>query len=120
MSKETNNEELFILPKSPLKSDVNRHARDNEDNITTMLRCKHSSTMDDLMEQLANNFNLLISREKKGRKCKTTHKEEIMTNDIVLIVLSDKGIEDATSCNEEEEDEMTIMTKRDIQEFKDT
>ncbi len=73
----------------------------------------------DMMEQFANNFSL-ISKEKKGRKCKTMHKEEIMTNDVVLIVLSNKGIEDATPCNEEEDDKMRIMKKKDIQEFKDT
>jgi hypothetical protein len=43
-----------------------------------------------------------------------------MTNYVGLIILSDKGIEDVTSCSEEEEDEMPIMIERDIQEFKDT
>jgi hypothetical protein len=43
-----------------------------------------------------------------------------MTNGVVLIVLSDKGTEDATSCNEEEDDEVRNMKKRDIQEFKCT
>jgi hypothetical protein len=80
----------------------------------------HSSAINDLIEQFANNFSLLISKEKKGQKCKAMHKEEIMTNNVVLIVLSDKGTKVATSCNEKEEDEMPIMTKRDIQEFKDT
>ncbi len=102
MSKETNNEEFYILPKCPKKSDVNRHVRNIEDKMTTMWRCMHSSTIDDSMEQLANNFNLFISKEKNGRKCKAAHKEEIMRNGVVLIILSDKGIEDATSCNEEE------------------
>jgi hypothetical protein len=32
-----------------------------------------------------------------------------MTNGVVLIVLSDKGIEDVKSYNEEKEDEMPIM-----------
>jgi len=96
------------------------HATDNEDNMTTMLKCRHSSAIDNLMEQFVNNFSLLISKYKKGRKCKVAHKEEIMTNGVVLIVLSDKGTEDATSCNEKEEDEIRSMKKRDIQEFKDT
>ncbi len=37
MSEKTNNEKFFILPKSFKNSDVNRHAIDNEDNITKML-----------------------------------------------------------------------------------
>jgi hypothetical protein len=34
-----------------------------------------------------------------------------MTNGVVLIVLSDKGTEDATSCNEEEDDEVRNMKR---------
>jgi hypothetical protein len=47
---ETNNDEFFTLPESPKKSDVNRHVRDSEDNKTTLSRCKHSSTMKEVME----------------------------------------------------------------------
>jgi hypothetical protein len=59
-------------------------------------------------------------KEKNGTKCTTTHKEKIMTDGVVLIVLNDKGIEDVTSYSEEEEDKMPIMIERDIQKFKDT
>jgi hypothetical protein len=48
MSKETNSEKLFTPPKSPKKSDVNRHARDSENNMTTMLGCRHLNAIDDL------------------------------------------------------------------------
>jgi hypothetical protein len=56
-----------------------------------------------------------LPQEKNGEKCTSIHKEKIMTNGVVLIVLGDKGIEYVTSYSEEEEDEMPIMTKRDIQ-----
>jgi hypothetical protein len=59
-------------------------------------------------------------KRENGKKCTTTHKEKIMTNGVVLIVLNDKGIEDVTSYSEEEEDKMPIMTNMDIQKFKDT
>jgi len=72
------------------------------------------NVIDDLMEKFAKKINLFISKDKKGRKCKVVHKEEIMTNGVVLIVLSDKGTKDATFCNEKEEDEMPIVTKRGI------
>ncbi len=58
---------------------------------------------------------LFLPQEKNGEKCTSIHKEKIMTNGVVLIVLGDKGIEYVTSYSEEEEDEMPIMTKRDIQ-----
>jgi hypothetical protein len=38
----------------------------------------------------------------------------------ILIVLSNKEIENATSSNEEDKYEMPVMTKRDIQKFKET
>jgi hypothetical protein len=53
-------------------------------------------------------------------KCKAPHKEEILKNGVVLIVLSDEETKDATSFSEKDEDEMPIVTKRDIQEYKDT
>jgi hypothetical protein len=43
-----------------------------------------------------------------------------LKNGVFLNVLSNKEIEDATSLSEEDEDEMLIVTKKDIQEFKDT
>jgi hypothetical protein len=39
MLKETNIEKLFVLLKSLLKSDVNKHTRDSKDNKTTLLGC---------------------------------------------------------------------------------
>ncbi len=38
MFENTNNEELFIPPKSLQKSDVERHARDNEKKTTTTIK----------------------------------------------------------------------------------
>lgn len=99
---------------------MNRHARDSENSMTSMLGCRHLNAIDDLTKQFANNFSLLASKEESGKKWKATNKEKIMTNCVGLIILSDKGIEDVTSCSEKEEDEMPIMIERDIQEFKDT
>jgi hypothetical protein len=53
---------LFPL-KSPQKNDVNRHAKDGEDNITTMARCKHFSVIKDLMKQFVDNFSLFASKD---------------------------------------------------------
>jgi hypothetical protein len=66
MSKETNIENFFTLPKSLQKSDVNRHARNNEDNKTTLLGCMHLNAIEKLTKQFADNFNLRTSKEKKG------------------------------------------------------
>ncbi len=66
MSKKTNIEELFISLESPQKSDVNRHARNSEDNKTTLLGCNHLNVIEKLTKQFADNFNLLTSKEKKG------------------------------------------------------
>lgn len=41
-----------------------------------------------------------------------------MTNGVVLNVLNDEETEDARSFSEENEKEILVMTKRDIQEFK--
>ncbi len=35
------------------------HAKDNEDNMTIVSKCKHLSTIDDLTEYFVNNLNLL-------------------------------------------------------------
>jgi hypothetical protein len=45
MSTKTNSEKLFTLPKNPKKGDVNRHAKNSENNIISMLRCRHLSAM---------------------------------------------------------------------------
>jgi hypothetical protein len=43
-----------------------------------------------------------------------------LTNGVVLIISSDEETKDAISFSEEDKDEMPTVTKRDIQEFKDT
>jgi len=62
MSKETNIENFFTLPKSLQKSDVNRHTGDSEE--ISLLGCRHSSIIEELMKQFTNNFNLLASKKK--------------------------------------------------------
>jgi hypothetical protein len=99
---------------------VNRHARDNQDNKATLLGCRHLGAMKNLMEQFANNFNYPTFEEKMGQKRKALHKEDILKKGVLLIVLTNEEEKDATSFCEEDEDEMPIVTKRDIQEFKDT
>ncbi len=73
MSEETNTKKFFTLIESPPKSDVNRHTRNNED--ITLLRCRHSSTIEKLTKQFANNFNLHASKKKKSQNCKAPNKE---------------------------------------------
>lgn len=111
MSKETNSEKLFILPKSSQESDVERLARNSKERMTTAI--------EDLTKQFTNNFNLLHFKERKCRKYNAMHNEETMTNGVVLNVLNDEEIEDAKSFSEEDEKEILIVTERDIQEFKD-
>jgi hypothetical protein len=48
------------------------HAKDSENSITTMLGCKHSSAIEDLMKQFVNNFSLLTSKKKKRLKMQST------------------------------------------------
>ncbi len=62
MLEKTNNEEFFILPKSFQKNDMNRCAKDSENNIITMSGCKHSSSIENLMEQFVDNFTFLVSK----------------------------------------------------------
>ncbi len=114
MPKEANIEELLTLPGSLQKSDVNRHDRDSEDNKTTLLGCKDLSIIEELTKKIVNNFNLFASKKKNGRKCKTPHKEEILKNGVLLIILSDEEAKDATSLNKEDKDEMRVVTYRDI------
>ncbi len=72
------------------------------------------------MKQFANNFNLLASKKKKNWKGKAPHKEEILTNNVLLFVLNNEETNDAISFSEKYKDKMPIVTKKDIQEFKDT
>jgi len=90
MFEKTNSEKLFTPAESIQKSDVNRHARNSEDNMTTTLGCRHLNVIDDLRNQFANNFSLFALKEKNGEKCTTMHKEKIMTNGVVLIVLNNR------------------------------
>ncbi len=66
MSEETDIEEVFTPPKRPQKSDVNRHAKDSENNKTTLSGGRHSSVIEKWTKQYANNFSLPTSKEKKG------------------------------------------------------
>jgi hypothetical protein len=84
---ETNREELIIPPKSPKKSDVERHVKDSEKRTTTIIK--------NLIEQFVNNFNHLHSKKRKGRKYNASHKEETMTIGVVLNILNNAEIEDA-------------------------
>jgi hypothetical protein len=120
MLEKTNNGEFFISPKSFQQNDMNRRARDSENNIITMSGCKHSSSIENLMEQFVDNFTFLVSKEKKGWKCKAPHKEEILTNDVLLILLSNEETKGVISFSEEDKDKMPIMSKKDIQEFENT
>jgi hypothetical protein len=49
-SKETNIEEFFAPPKSPQKSDMNRHAKDSENNKTTLSGGSHLSAIEKWMK----------------------------------------------------------------------
>jgi len=55
-------------------------------------------------------LSLPASKEKKGRKCKALHKEEILKNGVLLIVLSDNKAKDATSFSEELSENSTHTT----------
>jgi hypothetical protein len=46
--------------------------------------------------------------------------KEILINGVILIVLSNEEVENATSSNEKDKYEIPIMTERDIEEFKET
>lgn len=48
------------------------------------------------------------------------HEEKNLDKWSILIVLSNKEIENVTSSNEEDKYEMHVVTKRDIQKFKNT
>jgi hypothetical protein len=57
-------------------------------------------------------------QRKKIQNCKAPRKEEILKNGVILIVLSNNKAKDATSLSEEDKDEMLVVTKKNIQEFK--
>jgi hypothetical protein len=59
-------------------------------NKITLLKCRHSSAIKELTKQFIKNFSFLASNERKGWKCNALHKEEILKNGVLLIVLNDK------------------------------
>jgi hypothetical protein len=87
---------------------------------TTLSICKHLSAIKELTKLSIDNFNLLASQKEKGQKCKILHKEEILKNGVLLVVLRDKEAEDVISFSEKNEDEMSVVIKKEIQEFKNT
>jgi hypothetical protein len=75
--------------------------------------------IEDLITQFADNFILLHSKYKKGQKYNATHKEDTITNGVVLNILGDERTKNVRSFSEENEEEILVVTKRDIHEFKD-
>jgi hypothetical protein len=116
MLRETNNKELFILPRNPKKSDVNWQVKDSEDSKTTLSKCKHLSAIEELTKYFTDNFNLHPSKEKKSRKCNASHQKEILKIGTLLIILNDDETKDATSLNKEDKDKMLVMIEKDIQD----
>jgi hypothetical protein len=70
MSKKTNTEIIFTPSKSLRKSDVNRHARNSENNKTTLSGCKHLSAIDELMNSLQTISNFSHPKKKRVEKVK--------------------------------------------------
>jgi hypothetical protein len=56
---------------STLKSEENMLAKDNGENITSTLGCRHLSVVEHLIKQFTNNFSLDASKGKKVTKSKT-------------------------------------------------
>jgi hypothetical protein len=75
---------------------VNRHAKDSEVSKTTLLKCRYSNELEKLKENFGCNFNFLAYKEKKVQKCKAPHKEEILKNGVLLIILNNEEAEDAS------------------------
>ncbi len=95
--------------------------KDNGESITSMLERRHSSAVEHLIKQFVDNFNLHVSKEKKVAKQITMKQDELLTNSVLLIVLSDEfKTKDGPTCNKKDEYEMPIVTNCDIQEFKKT
>ncbi len=85
---------------------LERPTRNSEEKTTIAIK--------DLMEWFVDNFSLFHSKERKGWKYNVVHKEETMTNCVVLNVLCDEETKDARSFNEEDEEEILVMTEKDI------
>jgi len=113
MSGETNTKKFFILLERPQKSDVNRHIIDSEDSKTTLSRCRHLDAMEELTKRFTNNFNLPpFKGKKKSWKCNASHQKEFLKNGVLLIVLNDNEIEDATSLSKENKDEILVVAEK--------
>ncbi len=78
----------------------------------------HLNAIEKLTKQFADNFNLPTSKEKKGWKCKASHKEEILKNGVLLIVLNNEEVKDATSLSIEDEDEMVVVVEMTFKSLK--
>ncbi len=64
---------------------MKRHVKDNEERMTT--------TIKDLTKQFANSFSFLHFKKRKGQKYNTTHKGKIMTNGVILNVISNEEMQ---------------------------
>ncbi len=74
-----------------------------------------------MIEQFVDNFNLNVFKEKKVVKSKKMENDELLTNDVVLIILNDESeLEDGLAYSEKDEYEMVIMIDCNIQKFKKT
>lgn len=74
-----------------------------------------------MIEQFVDNFNLNVFKEKKVAKSKKMENDELLTNDVVLIILNDESeLEDGLAYSEKDEYEMAIMIDCNIQKFKKT
>ncbi len=80
-----------------------------------MQRFKHNGRTNRIVYKT---ISIFLHLKRRGWKCNALHNEEILKNDVILIVLNNDEIEDATSLSEEDNTEMLVMTKRDIQELK--
>jgi hypothetical protein len=61
-----------------------------------------------------------LTKRKKVESVKQCTRKKNLDKWSILIVLSNEKIKNATSSNEEDKYEMHVMTKRDIQKFKET
>lgn len=111
----TNSEKFPRPPESPQKSEENRFVRDNGESITSTLECRQMSVVEHMLDQFVDNFSLHVFKEKKATKSIIVGNDEILTNNVVLTVLSDESeIKYELACNEEDEYEMPIVINCDI------
>jgi hypothetical protein len=70
MFEETKSEKFFIPLESPQKSELNKYARDNDESMRTMSRCRHSSVIEDLRNNLQIILVFFLPKEKKVENVK--------------------------------------------------